>query len=62
MAITKLHEMHKRRRSRNVGLGAVLAGFVVLVMVLTMVKLTTTGGLPVGGVGPAQQGQQEVSE
>lgn len=56
MAITKLHDIHKRRKSRNVGLGLVLAAFVVLVMLLTMVKLTTTGSLPAGGVGPAQQG------
>ncbi|MBU3030075.1 hypothetical protein [Paracoccus marinaquae] len=33
------HELHRRRRSRNVGLGLVLAGFVVLVFGLTVVKV-----------------------
>ncbi len=40
MAITKLHEVHTRRRSRNVGLGVVLAVFVVLMMGLTVAKVT----------------------
>ncbi|ATG49241.1 cytochrome C oxidase assembly protein [Celeribacter ethanolicus] len=40
MAITKLHEIHDRRRSRNVGLGLVLGAFVVLLMGLTVVKVT----------------------
>lgn len=40
MAITKLHDVHNRRRSRNVGLGVVLVLFVVLVMGLTMAKVT----------------------
>ncbi|GAA3869038.1 cytochrome C oxidase assembly protein [Celeribacter arenosi] len=40
MAITKLHEVHKRRRSRNVGLGFALALFVVLLMGLTIAKVT----------------------
>ncbi|RFP87342.1 cytochrome C oxidase assembly protein [Rhodobacteraceae bacterium 63075] len=35
------HEIHKRRRSRNVGLGLVLGGFVFLIMGITYVKLTT---------------------
>lgn len=33
------HELHGRRRSRNVGLGLVLVGFVVLVFALTVVKV-----------------------
>ncbi len=33
------HEIYARRRSRNVGLGAVLAAFVVLVFAVTIVKL-----------------------
>lgn len=61
MAITKLHEIHTRRRSRNVGLGVVLGAFVVLVMLLTMVKLTMTGGVA-AGVGPAQQGATVTQE
>ncbi|PTQ75753.1 hypothetical protein [Celeribacter persicus] len=40
MAITKLHEIHDRRRSRNVGLGLVLGLFVALLMGLTVVKVT----------------------
>ncbi|MCA0044068.1 hypothetical protein [Celeribacter litoreus] len=40
MAITKLHEVHERRRSRNVGLGVVLGIFVVLMIGLTVVKVT----------------------
>ena len=39
MGITKDHEIHKRRFSRNVGLGLVLAAFVALVFGLTMVKV-----------------------
>ena len=33
------HELHKRRFSRNLGLGLVLAGFVALVFGLTVVKV-----------------------
>lgn len=40
MAITKLHDIHARRRSRNVGLGLALAAFVVLLIGLTVVKVT----------------------
>jgi len=40
MAITRDHELHRRRLSRNVGLGGVLLVFVVLVFGLTMVKVT----------------------
>ena len=35
------HELHARRKGRNIGLGLVLAGFVVLVMALTVVKITS---------------------
>lgn len=34
------HELHNRRKSRNVGLGLVLGSFVLLVMGMTYVKLT----------------------
>jgi cell division protein FtsI/penicillin-binding protein 2 len=34
------HELHGRRRSRNVGLGIVLIAFVALVFALTVVKVT----------------------
>lgn len=43
MAISKQHEVHKRRFSRNLGLGVVLAGFVVLVFLLTIAKVTDDG-------------------
>lgn len=39
MAITTDHELHRRRARRNLWLGAVLGGFVVLVFAITMVKL-----------------------
>lgn len=42
MGIRAEHELHDRRRGRNVGLGLMLAGFVVLVMALTFVKITQT--------------------
>lgn len=39
MALRPEHEIHSRRRSRNVGLGIVLIGFVALVFALTVVKV-----------------------
>ncbi|MBU2957541.1 hypothetical protein [Paracoccus sp. 1_MG-2023] len=33
------HELHARRRSRNVGLGLVLLAFVALIFALTVVKV-----------------------
>jgi hypothetical protein len=39
MAITKTHELHKRRFGRNAGVGLALLGFVVLVFLLTMAKV-----------------------
>lgn len=39
MALNTEHEIHKRRRSRNVGLGLVLVAFVALVFGLTVVKV-----------------------
>jgi len=38
--IRATHEIHERRKSRNVGLGLTLAGFVVVVLALTVVKVT----------------------
>ena len=40
MSFRPEHEMHRRRFSRNLGLGLTLAAFVVLVMALTVVKVT----------------------
>ncbi len=38
--IRATHELHDRRKSRNVGLGLTLAGFVIVILALTMVKVT----------------------
>lgn len=40
MAFRPPHEMHRRRFSRNLGLGLVLGGFVLLVFFLTVEKVT----------------------
>ncbi|MFC6637262.1 MAG: cytochrome C oxidase assembly protein [Sulfitobacter sp.] len=42
MGIRAEHEIHGRRKGRNVGVGLMLGGFVVLVMLLTFVKITET--------------------
>ncbi len=39
MGLARQHDLHKRRMSRNVGLGLVLAAFVALLFGLTMVKV-----------------------
>ncbi|MFK7746152.1 MAG: cytochrome C oxidase assembly protein [Roseobacter sp.] len=41
MAIRAEHEIHTRRKGRNVGVGLMLAGFVVLVLALTFTKVTS---------------------
>ncbi len=41
MSLRKEHELHDRRKGRNTGVGLLLGGFVVLVMALTVVKLTS---------------------
>ena len=43
MAIRAEHEIHKRRSSRNIGLGLVLAGFVGLMFALSVVKVKSVG-------------------
>jgi hypothetical protein len=40
MALRTEHELHQRRRGRNIGLGLVLAAFVLLVFGLSVVKVT----------------------
>ena len=40
------HEMHRRRFSRNLGLGLTLAAFVALIMALTVVKVTRETAMP----------------
>jgi len=38
--IKATHELHDRRKSRNVGVGLVLVGFIAIVFALTVVKIT----------------------
>ena len=40
MSFRPEHELHKRRFSRNLGVGLTLAAFVALVFALTVVKVT----------------------
>jgi hypothetical protein len=39
MAIRAEHELHRRRLSRNVGVGLVLVAFIVIMFGLTVVKV-----------------------
>jgi len=41
MALRPEHELHARRKSLNIGIGVMLGAFVVLVMLLTFVKITS---------------------
>lgn len=43
MAFPPLHDLHKRRFGRNVGLAITLLAFVALVFALTVVKVTRGG-------------------
>jgi hypothetical protein len=43
MPISQDHELHGRRRGRNVGVGVALAAFVALVFGLTIVKVSDNG-------------------
>jgi thiol:disulfide interchange protein len=43
VALSKQHEVHKRRFSRNLGLGLVLVAFVGLVFLLTVAKVSDDG-------------------
>lgn len=40
MAIHPEHELHTRRKGRNLALGLVLGGFIVLLFSVTLVKLS----------------------
>ena len=42
MSLRREHEIHGRRKGRNMGVGLMLGGFVVLIMALTYVKITQT--------------------
>ncbi len=52
MSIRVEHEIHTRRRGRNLGIGLMLGAFVLLVMVLTFVKITNIdfNNLPGGAI------------
>ncbi|MFC4667418.1 hypothetical protein ACFO5X_02525 [Seohaeicola nanhaiensis] len=41
MSLRPVHDLHRRRFGRNLGLGLVLAAFVALVFGLTVVKVTS---------------------
>jgi len=45
-SLAREHEMHRRRRSRNMGLLAVLTGFVLLMFAVSIVKLGASVGNP----------------
>jgi hypothetical protein len=47
-AMRKDHEIHRRRRSRNLGLLAVLLAFIALLYWVTVVKMTGQAGNPWG--------------
>ena len=49
MALTPIHEIHRRRWGRNLGLGLVLAAFVALIFGLTIVKVTNGNGAALRG-------------
>ena len=49
MTFKPTHEMHRRRFSRNLGLGLVLGTFVVLVFALTLAKVTNEGQMKATG-------------
>jgi hypothetical protein len=54
MSLRVEHEIHGRRKGRNVGVGLMLGAFVILVMVLTFVKITQIDfATAPGTVGPA---------
>ncbi|MFC3086167.1 hypothetical protein [Tabrizicola soli] len=59
MAFPPQHELHKRRFSRNLGLGLTLAAFVALVFALTVVKVTrgemTPTPMAPAAMAPAEQ-------
>ena len=40
MALSREHELHHRRKGRNIGVGLMLAGLIGLVFALTFVKIT----------------------
>jgi len=45
MAITRDHELHRRRLGRNVGVGLTLVAFIALVFGLTIAKVSGGGSI-----------------
>lgn len=45
MSLARDHDLHRRRLGRNLGLGLVLAAFVLLVFGLTVAKVSNGGGV-----------------
>jgi len=45
MALTREHEIHRRRGSRNRGVGLVLVGLIAIVFGLTVVKVKNLGAV-----------------
>lgn len=43
MSLIKQHEIHARRKGRNIGVGLVLAAFIAIIFGLTVVKVTSEG-------------------
>ncbi|MEL7164232.1 MAG: cytochrome C oxidase assembly protein [Pseudomonadota bacterium] len=41
MSLRAEHELHKRRKGRNNGVGLILGAFVVLIVALTVAKVTS---------------------
>ena len=58
--IRATHEIHERRKSRNVGLGLTLVGFVAVVFALTVVKVTR--GDPMQGFDHVVRPEMEVAK
>lgn len=54
------HELHGRRRSRNIGLGLALVGLVAVVFGLTVVKVTR--GDPMQGFDHVVRPEMEVTQ
>lgn len=55
MALSKQHDLHKRRKGRNIGVGLTLVALIVIVLGLTVVKVTR-GGLEFRPVMEASDG------
>jgi len=45
MPITETHELHTRRRGRNLGVGLTLLAFVAIVFLLTLSKIRNGGSM-----------------